>query len=271
VKRQRRTPRGLGQNFLVDRPAIERILDALAPTDGDAVLEIGPGRAALTEKLLTRVTRIAAVELDPALAATLRTRFPADRLLLIEQDVLRLSLATVAERLGLAEGARLTVVGNLPYSISKPLAMRFVEQRRLLTRAVLMFQKEVADRLVAHPGSRAYGPLTVLTGLTFDVERLFDLGPGSFRPRPKVDSTVTRWTPRADDPLDAQLERSLRLCLTACFASRRRTLRNNLRHALGSTDRVETILDRAGLDGGARAEQLEPAQFVRLAREWPLV
>ena len=164
---------------------------------------------------------------------------------------------------------RVAVVGNLPYNISKPIAMRMIDARRTVSRAVLMFQSEVADRLTAAPGGRDYGPLTVLTGLTYRIERAFELAPGAFRPRPKVRSTVTRWVPREDLPSTGELG-ALRDCLRACFASRRKTLSNNVRAALACSERVAaTMLAKAGLDPGARAETVSPAGFVRLARAWP--
>jgi 16S rRNA (adenine1518-N6/adenine1519-N6)-dimethyltransferase len=164
---------------------------------------------------------------------------------------------------------RVAVVGNLPYNISKPIAMRMIDAHRRVTRAVFMFQSEVADRLTSSPGGRDYGPLTVLAGRAYRIERSFDLGPGSFRPRPTVRSTVTRWVPREDRPTAGELH-ALRVCLRACFASRRKTLSNNLRTALGCDDRAAArLLAGAGLDPGARAETVPPDGFVRLARRWP--
>ena len=252
-----------GQNFLVDPAAIRRIRDALAPSPGETVLEIGPGRAALTAALLEVMPRITVVEIDRDLADALRARFPAERLRVVEGDVLETSWS--------AWGAPVVLVGNLPYNISKPVAMRLVEERARIDRAVLTFQREVAHRLTATPGTGAYGPLTVLAGRAFRIERLFDLPAGAFRPRPKVVSTVTRWLPLPAASLPDGLVRPLREALRACFAHRRKTLLTNLRDALpGGEAAARELLARAEIDGRLRAEAIPPDGFVRLAGLWAL-
>lgn len=268
MKRRRSPARRLGQNFLIDRGAVRRIVEAAGVERGEALLEIGPGKGALTVELVERAGRVAAVELDARLASALEQRFDPSELLLLREDVLRTDLGALPGRLGVDPGRRLVVVGNLPYQISKPVAMKLIRERDRVARAVLMFQREVATRLTATPGTRAYGPLTVLAGLAYDIEGLFDLGPNAFRPRPAVVSRVTRWRRRAAEELTAALEPSLRACLAACFASRRRTLRNNLRGALEAGE-AERLLEAAQLSGGLRAEEVPPPGFVRLARLWP--
>jgi 16S rRNA (adenine1518-N6/adenine1519-N6)-dimethyltransferase len=264
--------RRFGQNFLTDPGAVRRIVSALDPRPGEAVLEIGPGRGALTGALVDAAGLIAAVEVDRDLARLLRSRFPPDRLALLEGDVLRLSLESVGAALGRASGTPLAIVGNLPYNISKPVAMRLVESRALVARAVLMFQREVAERLTASPGERSYGPLTVLTGAAFSITALFDLQPGAFRPRPRVVSTVTRWIPRrAPEALAPGEAVRLRACLAAAFARRRRTLLNNLKTALpGGEEQACELLAACELDSGLRAEQLPADALRRLARVWPM-
>jgi 16S rRNA (adenine1518-N6/adenine1519-N6)-dimethyltransferase len=211
--------------------------------------------------------RVAAIELDPRLAAALAQRFDPAQVGVLHGDVREHALEQVAAALGPAPSPPLIVVSNLPYSVSKPVAQKVVAERASIARAVLMFQREVADRVRAAPGSRDYGPLSVLCGLAFTIDRLFDVAPHAFRPRPQVASTVTRWTRRTGEgTLDPELEPALRRALTACFAHRRQTLRNNLRAALGSDARAASLLDAAGLDPALRAEQLDPAAFVRLAR-----
>jgi 16S rRNA (adenine1518-N6/adenine1519-N6)-dimethyltransferase len=260
--------RSLGQNFLIDRRAVQRIVAALAPLSGEPVLEIGPGRGALTGDLIRAAGRIAAVEYDDALAERLRERFAATALDLRVQDVLQVDLAEVASALAADGAAPLVVVGNLPYNISKPIAQMLIRQRRHVDRAVLMFQREVARRLTARPGSRAYGPLSVLAGFAFRIERLFDLPPRAFWPRPGVVSTVTRWT-RSEGPALAEGdEQRLRRVLAACFSRRRKTLRNNLRGIFGDDTRVDRLLEAASLDGGLRAEAVPPEGFSRLAARW---
>jgi 16S rRNA (adenine1518-N6/adenine1519-N6)-dimethyltransferase len=266
--RRIRAKRSLGQHFLVDRKAVGRILRATAATPGEPLLEIGPGRGALTADLLEQAGRMAAVEVDRELAARLRARFD-ERLLLIEQDVLELELATVPGLLGFPDGRPLVVVGNLPYNISKPIVQSMIRQRAQVGRMVLMFQREVAQRLTARPGGKHYGPLGILAGLAYRIERLFELGPRAFAPPPKVVSAVTRWTPR-EPALDPAAEPVLRTVLASCFARRRRTLRNNLRARLaGDEQRTDRLLEAAGIDGSLRAEAIDPAGFARLARLWP--
>lgn len=263
-----RARRRFGQNFLVDPRAVERILSLLDPRPGQRLLEIGPGRGALTARLIERAGTIAAVELDRDLARTLRQRFDDDALWLIEGDVLDLEARAVLDGLGAGHGERLTVVGNLPYNISKPVAQKLLEWRRDVSRAVLMFQREVALRLTAGPGSRDYGPLGVLAGLCYGIECRFDLPPRAFRPVPKVVSTVTEWRPR-EQPLSPAREAAVRAVLATAFRHRRRTLHNNLRETLGDERTVAELLARAEVDGSLRAEALPPKVFLRLADAWP--
>jgi 16S rRNA (adenine1518-N6/adenine1519-N6)-dimethyltransferase len=242
----------------VDARAVHRIVDGLAPRPDETVVEIGPGRGALTEELLARVPRVTAIELDRDLAALLSARFGPERLVLLSRDVLDVELAGLSPPLA--------VVGNLPYNVSKPVAMKLVGERSAIDRAVLMFQREVAERLLARPGTAAYGPLTVLAGLAFRIERLFDLPPGAFRPKPEVVSTVTRWTRQDASCLPAAIEPSLRAVLRAAFGRRRQTLLRNLRSSLpGGEAEALALLRSAGVDGSLRAEALPPEAFVALA------
>ncbi len=213
---------------------------------------------------------MAAIEIDGRLAEALRARLDPDRVRVIHGDVLTTDLAAVGAAFEGGAAQRLVVVGNLPYAISKPVAQKLVAERQRVSRAVLMFQREVAERLTAPPGGAAYGPLSVLCGQAFVIERLFDVPPRAFRPPPDVCSSVTRWTPRPPAAgLDPRIERALRACLAAAFARRRQTLRNNLRAALGSSERADELLAAARLDGAMRAQQVDPAGFLRLAQSWP--
>ncbi len=262
-----RPSRRLGQNFLVDRRAAERIVEALAPLPGEKVLEIGPGRGALTVGLIERAGRIAAVELDERLFEELRERFDETEIRLLRRDILAVDFEELCSSADWPGEGRLVVAGNLPYAISKPLALKLIAQRSSIDRAVLMFQREVAERLTAGPGSKSYGPLSVLAGLTFSVSRLFDLPFSAFRPRPRVVSTVTLWKPDRSFVVEEGLEAKLRSCLAASFARRRRTLRNNLRKALGRAA-ADEVLEAAEIEGSLRAEALPPESFLRLARAW---
>ncbi len=262
--------RRFGQNFLVARATARRIAASLDPGRDEAVLEIGPGRGILTEALLERAKRIAAVEIDRDLVSALRSRHDPDRLVLVEGDVLRIPLPAVLAALGMEPSARLAIAGNLPFNISKPVALKLVRERRHVARAALTFQREVAERLTAKPGRKSYGPLTVLVGRAYHVRPLFDLEPAAFRPRPRVVSTVTFWERRPDEDLPEEIESRLRSCLAVCFAQRRRTLANNLRARVrGAGDEVQRLLDGAGLEGSLRAEAVAPEAFLRLAALWP--
>jgi 16S rRNA (adenine1518-N6/adenine1519-N6)-dimethyltransferase len=250
--------RRFGQNFLVDPSVVRRIVEALQAAPADTLVEIGPGRGILTAALLDTGAPVVAIEIDRDLAARLRERYDPGMLRLIEGDALDVSLASIA--------TSLAVAGNLPYNISKPFAMKLVNERWSVARAVLMFQREVAMRLTARPGTGDYGPLTVLAGRAFTIERLFDVPPGAFRPRPKVVSTVTRWTPRPAADLPSDDVPALKSALRAAFAHRRQTIGKNLRQELSLDDRaVAGLLEDAGIDPGLRAEAVDPDTFLRLA------
>lgn len=264
--------RALGQNFLVDPRAVDRIVASATSLAGSPLLELGPGRGALTE-VLARRARLVAVEKDHVLASRLAARFPPDRVVVIEGDMLRFPFAEAAARLEAPPGTRVRIMGNLPYNISKPIALKLVREREAVEEAVLMFQREVAARLTASPGGKDYGPLSVVAGLAFRVEALFDLPAGAFRPAPKVTSTVTRWTPRAADDLPRAIEAPLMRVLAVTFARRRRTILGNLRDAPelapegGKT--ALALLESIGIDPKVRAEAVSPASFLALARAWP--
>ena len=254
-----------GQNFLHDTAVIERIVTELAVSSDTALLEIGPGRGALTERLLERVEHLVAVEIDRDLARHLRDTYPESGLRVIEKDILDVDLEDLAGNIH-GRSARWTIAGNLPYNISKPVAMRLVDSVASVERAVLMFQREVAQRLCAEPGGADYGPLSVLPRAVYEIDRVMDVSAAAFRPRPGVVSTVTRWLARAERPSTDELTK-LRATLRAAFSNRRKTLRNNVRQALGS----ESVLEQAGLDGGRRAQELLPQEFHTLAAHWPTV
>jgi 16S rRNA (adenine1518-N6/adenine1519-N6)-dimethyltransferase len=261
----------LGQHFLIDANAIARIVAALAPRHGETLVEIGPGRGALTAPLIAQAGRIAAIELDHRLGDRLTRQFDSAELILIQGSVLDVDWGGIAAALDHAPSSPLVVAGNLPYAVSKPIVMKLIAERHRLERAVLMFQREVARRLVAQPGGAEYGPLSVLCRAAFELELLFDLPPRAFKPPPRVVSSVVRLRPRRDDPLSDERERRLRACLRAAFARRRRTLRNNLREALTDEKDVDRLLDATEIDGLRRAETLDLVEFDRLAALWPLV
>ena len=259
----------LGQNFLNNAEAIQRIAESLGDLSGRTVVEIGPGAGAITTALVARAAHVIAVELDPGLAAHLRTRFPVDRLTVHNQDVLRFDFTTAAAQ----AGHPLLVFGNLPYYITSQILLRLFAAgtRGVLARAVVMMQREVADRLAAAPGIRDYGLLSATAQMNARVETLFTLPPAAFSPPPDVFSTVLRleFAPRFGelgvDPagFDAFLK--------SCFAQKRKTLANNLRAAGLSQDALHAAWPTE-IPPLARAESLalEPmAQLYRALKSRP--
>jgi len=253
----------LGQNFLVDAQAAQRIAAALGDLSTRTVVEIGPGRGAITAALAATAKHLIAVELDRELAAALRGRFAAEPVTVIEQDVLQFDFAGTAER----AGERLRVAGNLPYYITSPILMKLAESHAALDLAVLMVQREVAERITAAPGSRDYGLLSVTVQMYGAVESLFPLPPSAFAPRPKVESTVFRWrfAPRfAELGVD---EAGFLRFLRRVFAQKRKTLANNLRAAGVAAAEAATALADAGIDAQARAEAVSAEGLAALWRQ----
>ena len=257
-----RTKPKLGQNFLVDAQAAQRIVAALGEIAGRTVVEIGPGRGAITGALASRARRVVAVELDRELAAGLRARFEPERVTVAEQDVLQFDFGAAAAQ----AGERLRVAGNLPYYLTSPILMRLAGCHAALDLAVLMVQREVAGRVTAAPGSRDYGLLSAMVQMYGPVERLFTLPPTAFSPQPQVHSTVFRWrfAPRFAE-LGVQEAGFLRF-LRRAFAQKRKTLGNNLRAAGVACGEVAAALERAGIDVRARAEAVSIESLAALWR-----
>jgi 16S rRNA (adenine1518-N6/adenine1519-N6)-dimethyltransferase len=238
----------LGQHFLIRGSILERIAAAVCPEPADLVIEIGPGRGALTDKLLQRARRVIAIEIDGELVEHLRRKFAGEpRLEVVQADVLATDLA---------QWGPAPVAGNLPYYITSPILERTVRLRA--PRAVFLIQKEVAERLAASPGSRDYGFLTVQTAAFAEARVLFDVKPGAFQPPPKVDSAVVLLKPRESDLGTADIDGFVRF-LGLCFGHKRKTLRNNLAPVYGSA--VDSWPE-----AGLRAEQVGMAEFVEMYR-----
>ena len=242
----------LGQNFLDDAQAVDRIVSALGDLSGRTVVEIGPGGGAITGALAARARHVVAVELDRGLAARLRAQFQPGLVHVVEQDVLNFNFAEAAA----TAGERLVVVGNLPYYMTSPILLKLTASHAALSLAVLMLQREVADRVTAQPGSRDYGLLSVTVQMYGPAEPLFTLPPDAFSPPPEVHSTVIRWrfAPRFAE-LGVEEAGFLSFARQA-FAQKRKTLANNLRAAGISPARAAAALAQAAIDPQARAEAL---------------
>ena len=252
--------KSLGQHFLNDRRILQRIVSALELTDNETVIEIGPGRGSLTELLLPVSRRLVLIEYDRALAAQLRERYRASSSVsVIEADVLTVDLGEVA-------GGPYCLVGNVPYYITTPILFHALERPRP-DRAVYLVQREVAERIVAAPGSDDYGALSVNVQAVAAPRLLFHVAPGSFVPPPKVESSVVRIDPRPDPAIAPEEEIVFRRFVRDVFGMRRKQMRRVLREVLHvDADRASTLLESSGLDPAARPETLSPGDFARLIR-----
>jgi 16S rRNA (adenine1518-N6/adenine1519-N6)-dimethyltransferase len=260
-----RAKKSLGQNFLADANQQRRIVAALQPGPEDVVLEIGPGQGALTRHLAGQVGRLILVELDDGLAAGLSAEYAHRQdVTVVHADFMQVDVSAVV-----ADVASLKVVGNIPYNITTPIIFRLLAGSPRPRCIVLMIQREVADRITAAPGTGEYGALSVGVRTVARVERLFHVGRGSFRPVPRVDSTVIRIIPLAPPPLDHGAERDLRELTRVAFSWRRKQLQKTLRAApaynLGA-DEVAAVEQRTGIALERRPEELEPDAFIRLSR-----
>lgn len=250
-----RARKRFGQNFLHDRHWIERIAKAVNATEGDDIVEIGPGQAALTRELIAGAGKVRAVEIDRDLAAWLKETFP-ESLSLIEADALTLDWTQVAKN------DNLRVVGNLPYNISSPLLFKLLEAADHVKDQHFMLQKEVVDRMVAQHGSKTYGRLSVMLQWRYRMQKLFDVPPGAFNPPPKVMSSVVRMIPKAKEEVPSVDFELFSSVVANAFSQRRKTIRNALSALLSSEE-----ISACDVDPGTRAEALPLDAFVRLAQK----
>lgn len=256
-----RPKRALGQNFLVDPNIQRKIVQELDPRPADIVLEVGPGHGELSQYLVGRCRRLVLIEKDRDLVRGLRARWE-DRpdVDVVEGDALRIGLSGFVE-----DATAVRVVSNVPYNITSPLVFTFLELDPAAVRIVLTVQREVAERIVAPPGIKAYGALSVGVQAIADASLAFRVGRQAFRPVPAVDSAVVRLEPRPDA---AGVDRTaLRTLTRACFSRRRKQLQKTLRTAseLSFAGDVEAILAQLSIDPAVRPEMLDPPTFVRLA------
>lgn len=241
-----------GQHFLIDRQVISHIVEAIAPARDDLMVEIGPGLGALTRPLLDRLAHLHVIEIDRDIVTRLKAEFPADRLSVHGADALRFDFRSL--------GKSLRAVGNLPYNISTPLLFHLAGSSASILDCHFMLQKEVVERMVAQPSTPEYGRLSVMLQYRFEMEKLFTVPPGAFRPAPQVDSAIVRMRPLTSGLNQAKDERLFTVLVTAAFSQRRKTLRNALKASTCARD-----LLGAGIDPELRGENLSVADFVNLA------
>jgi len=243
-----------GQNFLISPVAIRAIVGNALDSTAESILEIGPGPGVLTEPLLAQERTVWAIELDPEACTLLGEKFCGrSNFHLLQGDAVQVAMP---------DGVSWSVVGNLPYNAATPILTRFLLEPIPWERLVFMFQLEVGQKILGHPGEKSYGPLSVLSQLCCRVTRILKLGPGAFRPAPKVDSIVLRFDPLPNAP-DLKARKDLLALLHRSFAHRRKTLFNNWLSFLDA-ERIRGILETAGLAPAIRAEALPPATWLRL-------
>lgn len=261
-----------GQNFLVNEQIVEAILDRAAPGPEDTIIEFGVGLGSLTIPLARRVKRVIGIEIDSGLVRWHEEQgtLPA-HVTLLHEDLLK----TDFSRLAAESGGPLKIIANLPYSISNPLLFKLIDQKEHIASAVLMLQKEVAERLVARPRTKAYGVLSVLLGACASLEALLKVGPEQFHPRPKVDSMVVRirFQPLPEAVADWQgfSPALLKALVKGAFQQRRKTIVNALSSAAVGTSDKEVIsrrLNRAGIEVSRRADQITVGEYIALSRAY---
>jgi 16S rRNA (adenine1518-N6/adenine1519-N6)-dimethyltransferase len=253
--------RALGQHFLRGAGVARAIVDLLAPSASDLVVEIGPGEGALTDHLARRAGRVVALEVDRDLIDRLRRRLAAVEV--VEADARTWDYGAL-ER---PAGGRVLIAGNLPYSVGKPILQALVDARTSIDAMALMLQLEVAERVAAAPGSKTYGSLSILTQVYCDVRIAFRVPPGAFRPPPKVESAVLHLRPLAVPRVEPVDLRRFHTVVRAAFAQRRKTLANALAAGLAlPVEAARQAAGAAGVDPARRAETLDIKEFAALAR-----
>lgn len=253
----------MGQNFLIDGNVVDGIVAAAKVEHGDAVLEVGPGIGTLTQGLAEAGAAVTAVELDRRLPAVLaKTLAGYDNVKIVQGDILKIDISREINR------GRYKVVANLPYYITTPIIMKFLEERLPVELLVTMVQKEVAERMVASPGGKEYGALSVAVQYYTEPEIMFIVPPTAFIPPPAVESAVIRCTVRTEPPVRVASEKMFFRVVKAAFAQRRKTLANALK--AGGLDKaaVDEVLAKAGIDGLRRGEQLSLDEFAAVANAW---
>lgn len=256
-----------GQNFLIDESVLEGIIDTAEITKDDFVLEIGPGIGTLTQYLATYAGRVCAVEIDRALLPILEDTLSGwDNVTVLNADILKTDIRAIAEEEN--GGAPLKVCANLPYYITTPILMGLFESGAPFSQLTVMVQKEVAERMIAEPGSKTYGALSLAVRYYTDSEISFIVEPESFMPRPKVESAIVHMKRHSTPPVSVKDEKMLFDVIRASFNERRKTLQNGIANYAGfsySKEQVGEALDKCGLERTVRGEKLSLEEFARLA------
>lgn len=262
-----RPKKRLSQSFLIDPNITSKIACLLEPGPDDTVVEIGSGLGVLTGIIAPQVKKIIALEIDPVLVNILKAEISRDNVVILHEDFLQFDFRKFFEG-NTSESARVKVIGNVPYNISSAIVFRLLEFRQFISSAVLMFQREVAERIAAGPGSRDYGIVSVIVSMYAVIKREFVVPPGCFYPQPKVDSAVVKVTFRDKPLIDLHNPELFREVVRASFAQRRKTLLNNLKNTrFMESGQIEKVLNNCGIDGRRRAESLSTEEFGLLSNE----
>jgi 16S rRNA (adenine1518-N6/adenine1519-N6)-dimethyltransferase len=253
----------LGQHFLVDPNILNKVVRTAQVGKEDVVLEVGPGLGGMTLALAHEVKKVIAVEIDPKLAAILKEKMKQHHNVeVMESDILKVDFKHLSKK----EGRPVKVVANLPYQISTPLLFRFIESKEAFSAFTLMLQKEVADRMVAPPGRKEYGPLSIFVQLSLDVSIRFFIKPTAFFPPPKVESAVVQMAWKEKPMIGKEDEEWFKRVVKACFGYRRKTLINALRHSeLSLPESIGSRMEKIGIDPRRRPETLTLEEFTNLA------
>jgi 16S rRNA (adenine1518-N6/adenine1519-N6)-dimethyltransferase len=255
--------KGWGQHFLIDRNILNKVIRTARVGKDDVILEVGPGLGEMTLALAQQVKRVIAIEIDPKLVEILKKKLKSyPNVEVIKKDILKVNLNQLLEK----EGQPIKVVANLPYQISTPLLFRFIESKEVFSTFTLMLQKEVAERIVASPSGKEYGPLSIFIQLYSDVSILFFIKPSAFFPPPKVESALVHMAWKETPMIEMNDEERFKRVVKACFGYRRKTLANALKHSeLILPESIALKMEAIGIDPQRRPETLTIQEFINLA------
>lgn len=254
--------KALGQHFLASRSVLKKIIEVISPQEEDLIIEIGAGKGALTFPLAEKSAKVIAIEKDKSLVPFLLEK-KKDNLVILKEDVLNIDFRELLAKEQRFRG-RTKLVGNLPYVISSPLLFKVLEEKGLFSRCVFLLQKEVAERIIARPGSKTYAPLSILFQMDYETRLHFIVAPGSFSPPPQVQSALVSLDRRPGPLFPVKNKDLFRSFLRTAFAKRRKTLLNNLKSLIIPPPLIKEALDRVSLKEDVRAEQVSIAQFASL-------